>query len=393
MVEVQGTVEPGFERVRDAFEANFSTHGDVGAAFALHVGGRLVVDLWGGVADDATQRPWDEDTVQLVFSTTKGATAMCALLLHERGELDLDAPVVEYWPEFGAAGKERVPVRYLLSHRVGLPVVTDTPPFEEILKWDPIVEALAASEPVWEPGTAHGYHALTYGWLVGEVVRRISGRSLGTFFAEEIAGPLGIDFWIGLPPSQQSRVSRLLSMRMGVEDPAALETLGLPPEVMAVVRAFSDPNSLSMRALSLSGAFSGDDIYNSPALHAAEVPAANGITNARSLSRLYAACVGEVDGQRLLSADTVKLASTTEAEGGDQVLLAPTRFGLGFMLPSAFSPIGGPSSFGHYGAGGSLGYGDLEHGIGFGYVMNKMEANLAGDPRTLGLTKAVYDCL
>lgn len=393
MVDVQGRVEPGFEKVREAFAANFAEHGDVGAAFALHVGGRLVVDVWGGVADAERGRPWEEDTLQLVFSTTKGATAMCALLLAERGELDLDAPVVEYWPEFGAAGKERVPVRWLLSHRAGLPVVEETPPLEEVLRWGPIVEALAASAPVWAPGTAHGYHALTYGWLVGEVVRRVSGRSLGTFFAEEVAGPLGLDFFIGLPPAQSKRVSRLLSMRLGVEDPAALETLGLPPEVMAVVRAFSDPSSLSMRALNLSGAFGGDDVWNSPEVHAAEIPAANGITNARSLSRLYAACVGEVDGLRLLSPDTVKQASTTEAEGPDRVLLAPSRFGLGFMLPSGFSPVGGPSSFGHYGAGGSLGYGDPDHGIGFGYVMNKMDANLTGDPRTLGLTKAVYDCL
>ena len=393
MVDVQGRVEPGFERVRDAFAANFEQHRDVGAAFCLHVGGRNVVDLWGGVADLDSGRPWEEDTIQLVFSTTKGATAMCALLLAERGQLDLDAPVTDYWPEFGAAGKDRIPVRWLLSHRCGLPVVDETPALDDILQWDPIVAALAASAPVWEPGTDHGYHALTYGWLVGEVVRRVSGRSLGTFFADEIAGPLGLDFWIGLPPAQARRVSRLVAMKLGVDDPAALESLGLPPEVLAVVRAFSDPSSLSMRALNLSGAFGAEDVWNDPSVHAAEVPAANGITNARSLSRLYAACVGEVDGMRLLSAETVKQATVAECDGPDRVLLAPSKFGLGFMLPSAFSPVGGPSSFGHYGAGGSLGYGDPDNEIGFGYVMNRMEANLTGDPRTLGLTEAVYACL
>jgi CubicO group peptidase (beta-lactamase class C family) len=393
-VEVQGRVEPGFERVRDAFAANFAEHNEVGAAFCLHVDGRPVVDLWGGVADETTGRPWEEDTLALVFSTTKGATAMCALLLAERGDLDLDAPVVEYWPEFGAEGKDRIPVRWLLSHRAGLPVVTETPPLEDILRWDPIAAALAASAPVWEPGTAHGYHALTYGWLVGEVVRRVSGRSLGRFFADEIAGPLGLDFWIGLPAAEEPRVARLIAMTLGVEDPAAFEAMGLPEEVMVVVRAFSDPESLSRRALDCSGAFAAEDVWNSPEVHAAEIPAANAITTARSLSRLYAACVGDVEGGgRLLSPDTVKAASTTESDGLDQVLLSPSRFGLGFMLPSAFSPVGGPASFGHYGAGGSLGYADADHGIGYGYVMNRMEANLTGDPRTLGLTKAVYDCL
>jgi CubicO group peptidase (beta-lactamase class C family) len=393
MVDVQGRVEPGFERVGEAFASNFEQNNEAGAAFCLHVGGRNVVDLWGGVADIDTGRAWEEDTLQLVFSTTKGATAMCALLLAERGQLDLDAPVAEYWPEFAAAGKDTIPVRWLLSHRAGLPVVTDTPSLEEVLGWDAVADALAASTPVWEPGSTHGYHALTYGWLVGEVVRRISGRSLGTFFADEIAGPLGLDFWIGLPPAHEKRVSRLISMTLGVDDPAAFETMGLPPEVLAVIRAFSDPTSLSRRALDLSGTFAGDGVWNTPEVHAAEIPAANGITNARSLSRLYAACVGEVDGMRVLSPETLKLATNPESDGPDQVLLAPSTFGLGFMLPSVFSPIGGPASFGHYGAGGSLGYGDPDHGIGYGYVMNRMEANLTGDPRTLELTKAVYDCL
>src|SRR5262245_9465984 len=214
-VQIGGTVAPGFEGVRAAFARNFAEHGEVGAAFSLVHDGRMVVDLWGGVADAATGVPYTDDTLQLVFSTTKGATAICANLLAQRGELDVEAPVAEYWPEFGQAGKGEVPVRWLLGHRAGLPYVNGSIELAECLAWDPAVEALAAMEPLWEPGTAHGYHAVTYGWLVGEVVRRISGRSLGRFFADEVAGPLGLEFWIGLPAEQQPRVAPLTNHGLG----------------------------------------------------------------------------------------------------------------------------------------------------------------------------------
>src|SRR3954447_642232 len=207
MAQVEGHVEPGFEGVKDAFAANFGQHGEVGAAFALHVGGKKVVDLWGGTADVASARPYTEDSLQLVFSTTKGATAMCANLLAERGELDIDAPVATYWPEFAQAGKENIPVRWLLSHKAGPPTVDAKLTADEVFAWDPIIHALEAQAPDWEPGTAHGYHAVTYGYLVGEVVRRVSGKSLGTFFHEEFAEPLGLEFWIGLPDAEQERVA------------------------------------------------------------------------------------------------------------------------------------------------------------------------------------------
>ncbi|MGK2949455.1 MAG: serine hydrolase domain-containing protein, partial [Acidimicrobiales bacterium] len=197
MTEIGGRVEPGFEGVAAAFERSFAEHGEVGAATAAYVGGRKVVDLWGGVADQATGAPYTEGSLQLVFSTTKGATAACANLLAQRGDLDIDAPVAEYWPEFAAAGKADIPVRWLLCHKAGLPYVDATLTLDEALAWDPMIRALEAQAPVWEPGTAHGYHATTYGWLVGEVVRRISGKSLGTFFREELAEPLGLEFWIG----------------------------------------------------------------------------------------------------------------------------------------------------------------------------------------------------
>jgi CubicO group peptidase (beta-lactamase class C family) len=383
-VPIDGHVEPGFEGVADAFRANFALHGDIGAAVALHVEGSKVVDLWGGTTDAAGTAPWREDTLQLVFSTTKGATAVCANMLIERGELDLDAPVARYWPEFAAAGKAELPVRWLLTHEAGLPAVDGTVTRQEALDWFPFCERLAAQRPLWEPGTAHGYHAVTYGYLVGEVVRRVTGRTVGTFFHEEVAVPLGLDFWIGLPESEEHRVSTLV--------PAIRST---DPQEMALFAELMGPDTMFGRVLSGSGAFpyTEAEAWNLPEVHRAEIPAANGITDARSLSRMYAAVIGEVDGVRLLSPTQVERARTREADGTDQVLVGETIFGLGFMLASAFSPFGGAGTFGHPGAGGSVGFADPERGLALGYVMNAMQQNLAGDPRTLGLVDAVYKAI
>lgn len=387
MALVEGTVETGFEGVREAFVRNFEQHGEVGAAFALHVGGRMVVDIWGGTAEAATSRPYAEDTLQLVFSTTKGATAMCANLLAERGQLDVDAPVAQYWPEFAANGKADIPVRWLLCHKAGLYTVDRAPRYADTLRWDPIVEALAAQAPLWEPGTQHGYHALTYGWLVGEVVRRITGSSLGTFFHDEFAAPLGLDTWIGLPKEQHERVAPLVATDLPT-DPAAI----------ALAEQFTGPDTVMGKALSCSGALEPADggpmSFNRADLWSAEIPAANCITTARSLSRLYASTIGEVDGIRTLKPETIEKARECQTAGPDAVLMGmETRFGLGFMLSSSFSPLMGPGSFGHPGAGGSVGFADPESGVAFGYVMNKMQQNLAGDPRTLTLVDEVRKAL
>lgn len=394
MVEIQGECEPRFAPLKEAFAANFTQHGDVGAAFCLYHQGRKVVDLWGGIADDTTNRPWTDDTLQLVFSTTKGATAICAHLLAQRGELDFDAPVVDYWPEFGTAGKAAVPVRWLLSHRSGLPVVDERPPAQELLDWDPIVKRLAEQAPLWEPGSAHGYHALTYGWLVGEVVRRISGKSVGTFFADEVAGPLGLDFHIGLPPQYEPRVSRLVELSWGGADgsidASAIDLSHLPAPIRVIAEAYLDPESITNRALHVT---SPPLDWNAPEVHAAEIPAASGIATARSVARMYAATVGDVDGIRVLDPDTVATATEEQSVGRDRVLHVPTRFGLGFFLPSPFVTMGGERSFGHSGAGGSLGFADPDTGVAFGYVMNKMQQNLAGDLRTLSLIGALNRCL
>jgi CubicO group peptidase (beta-lactamase class C family) len=391
---VSGTVAPGFEGVREAFARNFAEHGEVGAAFSLVHEGRTVVDLWAGVADAATGAPYAEDTLQLVFSTTKGATAICANLLAQRGELDVDAPVAEYWPEFAAAGKEEVPVRWLLCHKAGLPYINAPLTLDQLLAWDPPVEALASMAPVWEPGTAHGYHAVTYGFLVGEVIRRISGHSPGTFFADEVAGPLGLEFWIGLPAEQQARVAPLTNRGLGTPT-AEEESAG---DLLARLEEFLGPDSLLAKALGATDnqALAEEGVFNRPEVRAAELPAANGVTNARSLARMYAAVIGPVEGVAtapVLTPEQVAAATVTQTSGADQVLMFDTTFGLGFMTASPFSPYGGPKAFGHAGAGGSVGFADPEAGIGFGYVMNRMMTNLSGDPRSTGLVAAAYEAL
>ena len=392
MTEIGGTVEPGFEAVADAFRANFEEHGEVGASTAVYVGGRRVVDLWGGVADPDAGTPYTDDTLQLVFSTTKGATAACANLLAQRGDLDVDAPVGEYWPEFKAAGKADIPVRWLLCHKAGLPYVDATLTLEEALAWEPMVRALEAQAPVWEPGTAHGYHATTYGWLVGEVVKRISGKSLGTFFRDEIAEPLGLELWIGLPDDQQHRVAPLIQRGLlGSGDDDA------PPDpaVAQLIEQFMGPDTLLGKALAApNGVFNGaEGGMNNPAIRSAELPAFNGVTNARSVARLYAGLSGTVEGgpaAPLLDADQVAKASERQTFGPDKCLYFESTFGLGFFVASPFAPYGGPKAFGHTGMGGSVGFTDPDHGIGFGYVMNKMGMSLNGDPRSGGLIRAVY---
>ncbi len=298
-VEIRGTAERGFESVREAFAANFERHGDVGAAVCLYRDGRPVVDLWGGTADVASGRAWQRDTVVMVFSTTKGITAVVANLLAERGKLDLDAPVARYWPEFAAAGKADIPVRWLLAHRAGLAAVDGELTLQDVLDWDPVVAAIAAQSPNWEPGTQHGYHVRSYGWTVGEVVRRIVGCSLGRWFAEEIAAPLGLDIWIGLPAAEEPRCATLIPAAGDTDGSSFLELI--PPDSL-LARALFGPSKLFAAGY--------DTSWNRREIRAAEMPSSNGIANARSLARLYAATLGEVDGTRILSSETVEAMTT-----------------------------------------------------------------------------------
>ncbi|MGW2686117.1 serine hydrolase domain-containing protein [Streptomyces sp. NPDC001414] len=389
MTTVNGEVAVGFEGVREAFRAGFEERGDVGAALCVYRDGRPVVDLWGGVAVPETGRPWERDTLQLVYSATKGATATAAHLLAQRGELDLDAPVAAYWPEFGAHGKAEIPVRWLLSHRAGVVTVEPPVPLDEALRWRPMTDALAGQRPAWEPGTAHGYHGRTFGWLVGEVIRRVAGRTPGRFFAEEVAGPLGLDFFIGLPDAERGRVSRMVYPKPEY-DLSTVPLAAVPPEAREFVAALQDPGSLNNRAFAVTEPAEID--FNSPAVQAAELPASNGIGTARALARMYAALIGEVDGVRLFTPETLASATAEQAAGADRVLMIPTRFASGYMLPVETSPLTGPRAFGHPGRGGSLAFADPGHGIAFGYVMNSIVEG-AEDPRAGALVEAVREAL
>lgn len=388
MSECNGFTAPGFEPVREAFAANFADGVEVGAAVCVYLRGEPVVDLWGGVADQDTGRGWERDTLQIVYSTTKAATAACALLLVQRGELDLDAPVAAYWPEFAAQGKEHLPVRWLLTHQAGL-VALDRPVTRaDVLAWHPVVEALAAQRPQWTPGTRHGYHALTYGWLVGEVVRRVSGRTLGTFFRDEIARPLGLDFHIGLPTGEHHRVSRLAQPVMDLDQAVASVDLdALPEPLLAITRAMIDPNSLTRRAYAC---VTPPLDHNDPAEWAAEIPATNGLCTARALARFYAALIGEVDGHRVLTPATLAAATTEHTAGQDLVTLQPFHVGLGFGLPTPAAAWCSPTAFGFGGLGGSLGYADQDTGLAFGYVMNHVRNTPAADEPAANLVAAVH---
>ncbi len=390
---ITGLVEPGFEAVRDAFAGNFEQGRELGAAFCAHVEGRRVVDLYGGSFDRAGTQPYGPEALQLVFSTTKGATAICANLLAQRGLLDMDAPVSTYWPEFDQAGKGSMPVRYLLSHQAGVPAIDRRLSPEELQAWTPVAEALAEQAPFWEPGTAHGYHALSYGYLVGEVVHRITGRSLGTYFAEEVAAPLGLEFFIGLPEEYEDRVSPIVG--------ANFEG-GLTNDSDADGAPSSFASTLVARALNLGGAIRDRDWMNQRAWHAAEMPAGNGITNATSLSRMYAALIGTVDGgptEPLLTPAQLERARTPLTSGADQVFASvgfklEQKIGLGFWRSSPVTLFGGEGSFGHGGAGGSYGFADPEHGLGVGYVMNKMAMEeFTGDARSHALVRALYEAI
>lgn len=376
--EIHGETAPRWEAVADVLAANIDSGEDTGASVAVYHRGERVVDIAGGSfgPDGGT---YDTSTLQLVFSTTKGITAIAVAMCVERGLLDYDAPVATYWPEFAAAGKGDATVAQLLSHQLGLFTV-DGLTLEQVLDWNTITAALAAKEPEWPIGSGHGYHAVTYGWLAGELVRRVDGRSLGTFVADEIAKPLGVELWIGLPESEEPRVSPVI---------AAEQPTDLDPAIKAAIEAVLGPDARGGRALSLSGAFP-TGAFNTRAVHAAEIPAANAITNAGALAKIYAATLGPVGGVQLIDTATRERARSqiTPAGETDLCLMMPTTFGLGFMVHGLFTPYSGPGSYGHPGAGGSVAFAHPERDLAFAYAMNRMATNLAGDTRAQRLIDA-----
>lgn len=335
----------------------------------------------GGTRDVDGTEPWQHGTAQIVRSATKGVAAAVVLLLAQRGLLDLDAPVASHWPAYKARGKEHTRVRHLLAHRAGVPVLDRPLTPAEAADPDIAAAAVAAQTPVWRPGTDHGYHAQTYSWLTGELVRRVTGRTLGAWIADEIARPLDLDLWVGLPPEQAGRVGRVAQ----VEAPPAPGGLRTRPK-RAVVEAYADPDSVTRRAFA---AITPMPDENDPAYRAAVLPASNGIATADGLARFYAALIGEVDGVRLFTPETAAQARAEHSAGPDRVLVVNTRFGLGYMLHGPASPLLSPDSFGHPGRGGALGFADPESGIAFGYVTNGFRTSVTADARAQALVRAV----
>lgn len=369
-VVIEGTVAPGFEKVHDAFAASFADKPDMGGAVAVRHHGRTVVDLWGGVADERTGRPWEDSTPSVIFSCTKGLVAILAARLVQEGRLDYEARVTNYWPEFGVAGKSEVRVGDLLAHRSGLSAPREPFSVDDITDWDRVVSQLAAQEPLWEPGTGYAYHAITHGWLAGEVIRRVTGRSVGEYFADLIARPLHADAWIGLPTGLHDRVAH---MQVGA-------TLAELTRQQAAART-PGTTDWSLQAMTLGGALAPELItstegFNSPAVQSAEIPGAGGIATARSLAAIWSATVETTDGVRLLDSATVQEATRVRTEGAP-VWDVPgpwPRWGAGFQLDSEARRYLGPSGFGHDGAGGQCAFADPEYGVGFAFLTNQMEA-------------------
>jgi CubicO group peptidase (beta-lactamase class C family) len=376
-VKIHGHCDNKFAPVKKAFASNFEAGLEVGASFAATVDGKFVVDIWGGYADEAQTRPWQRDTIVCVFSTTKVMTAICALMLIDRSLLDPDAPVARYWPEFAQSGKESILVRHILSHTAGLPAFDTLLPLETACDWDKVVSLLAAQKPWWEPGKDWGYHAITWGFLVGEVVRRITGKSLGTFFRDEVAVPLGADFHIGLPEEHEKRVGEMIP----------------PPEFKPGDPAYIAPGSMLYRAMN----FPASSVLDTRkrAVRAAESPAVNGHGNARSVARVTAAvaCGGELDGVRLFGLPTIEKALEEQYYGTPKSFPLPAvRFGLGFGLTSKEMPIGPNSRVLWWaGYGGSIVVMDLDAKLSYSYVMNKMGAE--PNPRIVPIIGALYASL
>jgi CubicO group peptidase (beta-lactamase class C family) len=368
---VEGHVEPQFGPVLDAFVANFERGSEVGAAIAVYHRGSLVVDLAAGMRDRTSDTPYTRETLQAVFSVTKGMTALAANMMVDQGNLDLNAPVASYWPEFAQAGKSTIPVEWLLTHRSGVLGLDRKISLEELLDWEFVVKLLAAQAPDWEPGSQHGYHSLTFGFLVGEVIRRVTGWSVGQYLAREIAGPLDADLFIGLPKNEEARVA-----------PALL------PQVDQSKQVLADSGPYATRVLNWVVPAVTPAAMNRRDVRAAEIPAANGIANARSLARVFASMVGPVDGFRCLSSEGMKRARREQWRGPDVVMGVDNAVGLGFLLPTRWCPLGGPGSFGIAGFGGSRAWANPELELAFAYLPNLCSLGHC-DGREVALSRAV----
>jgi CubicO group peptidase (beta-lactamase class C family) len=381
--EIHGHCDARFAGVRQALANNFREHGELGAAVAITLEGRFVVDLWAGWMDESHARPWQRDTLVNVFSVGKGMTALALLMLAERGLVDLNAPVARYWPDFAARGKGDITVRMLLSHRAGLPAIRHDLPAGAMYDWEQMTSALAAEEPWWDPGRAHGYHVNTFGFLIGEIVRRASAMSVGTFLRREVCGPLDADFHFGTGPKQDVRIADFV-FGGDLRGSGQSEAVSDEAHQFLLRQVYLNPPGLS-----------GLGTVNTRAWRAAEIPSTNGHANARAVARIYGALAngGTLDGVRLLQPATIAEATRQAAAGVDVVLRRPSRFGLGFQLTQPERPLGpNARSFGHFGAGGSLGFADPEARLSFGYTMN-LSGPRWQNPRVRSLIDAVYASL
>jgi CubicO group peptidase (beta-lactamase class C family) len=390
---IEGTVAPGFERVRAVFESNFTRHGELGAACAAYLRGAPVVDLWGGWRDSSRSAPWAQDTLVLVYSTSKGLAAMTLALAHSRGWLDYDATVASYWPEFAQNGKASVTVRQLLSHQAGLCAIDEPLTAARLGDLDGLAEVLARQRPAWEPGTRQGYHALSLGWYEGELIRRVDprGRSLGRFFAEEIAEPLGLEFYFGLPSAVAS--DRVATIRGGGVIDAVLHPRGMPAAMLA---AFLRPSSLTARVFGNPRLRSTAGL-DAPEYRVVENPAGGGIGQVRSVARAYSelATGGQTLGLSAATLDELTAPPRPPTEvTRDQVLMTDAAFSLGFARPGPGFAFGSSSrAFGHPGAGGSFAFADPDLELSFAYAPNRLGHHLRDDPRELALRDAVYECV
>jgi CubicO group peptidase (beta-lactamase class C family) len=375
-MNVEGSCDPRFSGVRDAFASCFARGLEHGGGVSVVVHGKSVVDLWGGHADAARSRPWRRDTLVNVWSSTKGVVALAIAMLVERGKLDYAAPVARHWPEFAAGGKERIPLDLVMSHRAGLNGLAVPMDEAGLLAWTPYVDALAAMAPLWEPGSRCIYHALSYGHLAGEVLRRADGRGVGRFIAEEIAGPLGADFHVGLPEREDHRVAEM------IEGPKTSEWVDF-------VRASPFPHACdnpAPRALA----------PNERAWRTAEVPGGNGQSTAHALARIYGmmAAGGTWEGKSLISRAAIEEAARPRFRGMDDSFALPAAFAAGYQIEDpVYAGRASPRTFGHTGWGGAIGFADPGAGIGFGYVTNRMVGFDDVDPRRKVLVDAVYDAL
>jgi CubicO group peptidase (beta-lactamase class C family) len=382
---VIGQCDPKFAKLQSEFERNFSERGEAGASVCLSVNGETMVDLWGGVANRETGALWERDTVSIIFSCTKAATALCAHILIDRGELDLNALVTDYWPEYGKHGKDKTTVAMMLNHESGVPAFREPIKPGGYYDWDYMITRLENEEPFWEPGTRNGYHMLSFGWTVGELVRRVSGKSLGTFFADEVAGPTGADFWIGIPEKFDHYIAPMIPYSPKADD--------LFSDFAA--KLFTDPKSVQALSFLNNGGWKQDD---SEGYHA-EIGGAGGISNARGQVAMYTPLATN-DGSLVSSERLKHMSMVTTATQRDFTLLVPTRFGPGFMksvdnrklisVANRQSVILGDQAFGHVGAGGSIGFADPECGLAFSYTMTQMGNSLFLNERGQSLIDAAY---